>query len=78
MSTSKQVYVRNSCIKDPKPWRHIELKITLHRNFQRQNIEYSYAEDCKHNFARNSEYLNQVIYIYIYIYIYNIYIYTSI
>ena len=31
--SSKQVYVMNSCIKDPKPCCHGETKIPLHHDF---------------------------------------------
>ena len=33
VSSSKQVYVTNSCVKDAKARRRIEIKMPLHRNF---------------------------------------------
>ena len=33
MSSSKRVYVTNSCVEDTITWRHIEIKIPLHCNF---------------------------------------------
>ena len=33
VSSTEQVHGANSCVKDRKPRRHIEIKIPLHHNF---------------------------------------------